>query len=43
MWHQLPYKIDPFMNCRIYTRGILPIDWKEIYINNVDGKNKVAQ
>ena len=39
----LPKNIDHFMNCKEYGYGRLTIDWKEIYLDDVENQKKNAK
>ena len=42
MCELVPENIDHFMNCMEYGHGRLIIDWKEIYLKDVNNQNDIA-
>ena len=39
----IPKHLDHFMSCKEYGHGKLTIDWKEIFLDDVNNQNKIAK
>ena len=43
MCNLIPENLDHFISCKEYEHGKLTIEWKEIFLDDVDNQNKITK